>query len=101
MMEYVLACGNSGGDCSKAGEREKRGRGGSTVPNTTDRPVLGLPSTFDLYLYEDGKNWGGRGGSYSATIELDRTVPSSTDSKLYHLRAILVASECARVLGSG
>jgi hypothetical protein len=49
-------------------------------------------SAFDLYLYEDVRNGGGRGGNYSATIELDRTVSPSTDLGPCHLCAILVAS---------
>ena len=63
-----------------------------------------LPNTFDLYLYEDvrsGGGTGGRGGNYSATIELDRTAPPSTDLRFYHLHAILIASEYAQVPGSG
>ena len=35
------------------------------------------------------------------TIELDRTVPLSTDLKLCHLRAIPVVSVYAQVPGSG
>ena len=80
MLEYVLVVGIGGWE----GE-------GSAVPNTTDRSVVDLPNTFDLYLYEDAMNGGGRGGNYSATIELGRTVPPPTDLKLYHPRAILIA----------
>jgi len=63
--------------------------------------MMGLPSTFGLYLYEDVRNGGEMGGNYSATIELDRTVIPSTDLGLYHLHGIQVALGCAQVPGSG
>lgn len=82
-----------------SGWEGKEGR--SVVPSTTDRSVVGHPSTFDLYLYEGVRNGGGKGGSYSAKIELDQTVLSSTDCALYHLHGILAVWEFAQVQGSG
>jgi len=82
------------------GEEGRRGSR-SVVPNTTDCSVMSPPSTFDLYLYEDARNGGGRGGNYSATIELDRTVPPSTDLKLCHLHGIPAASGYGQAPDSG
>ena len=81
--------------------RRRRRGGRSAVPNTTDRSVMNPRNTFDLYLYEDARNEGGRGGNYSATIEWGRTALPSTDLKLYHLHEILAVSEYAQVPGSG
>jgi hypothetical protein len=62
--------------------------------------VVDHPSAFDFRLYEGRRNEGGREENYSVKIELDRTVPSSTDLRLDHLHAIPVAWGCAQVQGS-
>jgi len=106
VLEYVLVGGIADGwvgelfDSGREGDERRRGRNRTVVPSTTDCSV-NLPNTFDLYLYEDVRNGGERGGNCSATIELDRTVPPSTDLKLYHLHAILAVSGYAQVRDSG
>src|ERR1700753_2283286 len=80
-------------------------RGGqSVVPNTTDCSVVYHPSAFDLCLcvYAGNEGWrGGRGGNYSLTTELGRTVRSPTDLRLYRLCVTLTAWEYVQVQGCG
>ena len=106
MLEYVLVggiedglVGGLFGSGHEGDERRRRGR--SAVPNTTNCSAMNPPNTFDLYSYEDVRNGGGREGNCSATIELDRIVPPSTDLKLCHLHGILGVSGYAQVPGSG